>query len=72
MSRYSKAEVAQIEADLAYWQEIERIIPNWHVYGWTRRRSVSIETGDGSSIQLTGKQRDDIVEAFKRRDVPAG
>jgi hypothetical protein len=65
----------RMEADLAYWRVLEEYIPQWRVFGWTYRRGASIETNYdpegarwGQTLQLTGSQRDQIVEALYRAE----
>lgn len=47
-------------ADLVFWQELERVLP-WKVIGWTFRQRTTVITSDGSALQLTGSQRNDII-----------
>lgn len=65
MAPLSKEEVEKIESDLAYWAELERAIPTWRVFGFSYRMNASIDTGSFTVLQLTGSQRDDILNAIK-------
>ena len=72
---WEQEDLDRMEADLRWWQVLETYIPQWRIYGWTYRQSASIETNYdpegaryGSSLQLTGKQRDQIVEALFRAE----
>jgi hypothetical protein len=64
---YDDSDIKQMEKDLAWWQVLETYIPEWRVFGWTYRRSASIDTGD-STISLTGGQRDQIVMALYKAE----
>ena len=67
--RRTQAELTEVEADLAYWQVLSELIPDWLVFGWSNRHSASYltsgEYGDRVTLQLTGTQRDAIVKAIR-------
>ena len=68
MALRTKAEIEEIEADLAYWQGLSALIPDWQVYGWNHQHSASYLTTDEEGrrhvLDLTGSQRDSIVKAI--------
>jgi len=56
-------ELAQIELDLKYWKDLEYHL-DWRVIGFSGKESATFSTDEHHTIQLTGKQRDDIMRSI--------
>lgn len=60
----------ETRADLAYWEELAKLVPGWKVMGWTYRQSATYITighwgpYHTDTVALTGRQRDDLVNAL--------
>lgn len=65
-SLYTPEELAQIEADLAWWQEFADAI-GWRLSGITLRRDALFYDSSDRSVSVTGTQRDDIMRAIRGR-----
>lgn len=66
--KVSRSEEAALLAERDYWLELEEAL-GWTLYGWTYRQRASFITpgqyaGGTDTIQLTGRQRDDILKAL--------
>jgi hypothetical protein len=59
----NNSEVRQIQADAAYWNELGDAL-GWKMYGFTAQLTASYITDSISSVQLTGGQRDAIMNAI--------
>jgi len=64
MSIYTPTELEALEEDLAYWVRLEHFVPGWKCFGWTYRNSAIYDTGNGTTLTLNGRQRDDLIEAL--------
>lgn len=64
----SKTGVKQALADKEYWEEFSKLT-GWRLYGWTYRHGASFftksEWGTDELLNLTGPQRDLLVEKLK-------
>ena len=62
-----------VEEDLAYWSELATLLPTWRLMGFTYRTKATYVTpghyGDyhTDTINLTGKQRDELVAALREK-----
>lgn len=54
------------KADRRYWQELCDLIPGWRIYGWGYRSGATFTTDIGSMLELTARQRDQIVAAIQK------
>jgi hypothetical protein len=57
-----------IKAQLAYWQELAELV-GWEVMGWSFKNTASYVTGENQTLQMTGRQRDDLVAAITRQAI---
>lgn len=69
MARYTKAQLAEIEADSAYWQEFSKTI-GWRLTGFTGRSHAGFDTGRKHvylpGFNITGNERDVIMAAIAK------
>jgi hypothetical protein len=63
---WKKDSSSKIMDDHDYWMVIENLL-GWQLFGFTHKASASYATDKYSNIRLTGKQRDDIVNAIMER-----
>lgn len=61
-ARYSKAEIAAIEKDAAYWQKVSEVVPTWTLNGFSGRHRATFFTG-GKKTVAPGLAREDQVLA---------
>lgn len=69
MNRYTRAEIAAIEADGAYWKEFGDAI-GWRLIGFDYRDRASFYTKSNcpyrAGFVITGPERDAIMAAIQR------
>jgi hypothetical protein len=69
MTRHSKKELAEIDADHSYWDEFGNAI-GWKLTGWTGRRHAGFNTGrtqiELPGFSITGAERDAIMAAIQK------
>jgi hypothetical protein len=69
MARYTKKELAEIEADHVYWDELGDAV-GWKLSGFTGRRHAGFHTGrqqiELPGFSITGAERDAIMNAIKK------
>ena len=62
---YPDEDIKEAESDALWWQAVDRLT-GWRMFGFTYRHAASFVGSDGvTSINLTGKDRDAIVEVFE-------
>ena len=67
---YTKQQLAVIEADKNYWEELADVL-GWKLHGFTDRNTAGFYTGRngvyiGSTLTLTGSERDTILSAIRK------
>ena len=70
MMGYTKQQLAVIEADKNYWEELADVL-GWKLHGFTDRNTACFYTGRngvyiGSTLTLTGSERDTILSAIRK------
>ena len=70
LAQYNERELKQVKEDQAYWNTLAALIPGWELMGFTNRdRATYVTPGHWNkdytdSIQMTGTQRDMLVQAI--------
>ena len=66
MKRVTKKEIKQAKDEQRWWAEVTRIVPQWQLMGWTFKTGATFITSEHTTLELTGEQRNQVVEAFAR------
>lgn len=69
--KHTKKEIAQIQSDHEWWSEFGSLL-GWKLYAWTFRRVADFADARNITVSITGRQREDILDAIRRAALANG